>query len=298
MALTLSLKWILVCLPIVVVNAQSYSATYTPGDAPKKTQEGQSGTNQCGTGNSQNSTCQNAYINSIDDFCLFAPPTPGPQSLIGNTERIEVSWCVKPGYGTRLIPSGAISGAHFVQTPDFVQITGVGDLTLLNIPQGDDGGELDPHGADGNGNPIGSLVFSNAFTKGDVEQIHEWTNFMAAGQFCFRACKPQASAPGWCQHIYDVMGCQWNMPGNYDTGVFEKCKADSGEMMGVYGGSTFRQGQPETPPPHPAPSSSECSTVSSIGNQVLAQSASATSGSVSASAVSFSTLILEKIVDS
>ena len=71
--------------------------------------------------------------------------------MIGNTERIEVSWCIKPGYGTRLIPAGAISGAHFVQTSDFVQVTGVGDLTLLNIPQGDDGGELDPHGADGNG---------------------------------------------------------------------------------------------------------------------------------------------------
>ena len=40
---------------------------------------------------------------------------------------------------------------HFVQTPDYVQITGVGDLTKLNIPAGDDGGELDPHGADGNG---------------------------------------------------------------------------------------------------------------------------------------------------
>ncbi|KAI0763147.1 hypothetical protein BC629DRAFT_1682386 [Irpex lacteus] len=272
----------LVALPIVI-----HAQTYTPGDAPKKTQEGQFGTNQCGTGNSQNSTCQNAYINSIDDFCLYAPPYPGPNSAIGNTEPIEVSWCLKPGYGTRLIPSGAITGAHFVQTPDFVQVTGVGDLTLINIPQGDEGGELDPHGADGNGNPIGSLVFSSAFKSGgDVEQIHEWTNFMSANQFCFRACKPQSSAPGWCQHIYDVMGCQWNMPGNYDAGVFEKCKADSGEMMGVYGGSTFRQGQPQTPPAHPAPKSSDCQTMSTIGDQVLLQSASMTSGSISASAVS------------
>ena len=39
--------------------------------------------------------------------------------------------------------------------------------------QGDEGGELDPHGADGNGNPIGGLVFSSAF--GTLEQIHEWT---------------------------------------------------------------------------------------------------------------------------
>ena len=64
MLLTISLKWILVGLPIAVVHAQSYSATFTPGDAPDKTQEGQFGTNKCGTGNSQNSTCQNAYSKS------------------------------------------------------------------------------------------------------------------------------------------------------------------------------------------------------------------------------------------
>lgn len=46
-------------------------------------------------------------------------------------------------------------------------------MTQLNIPKGDEGGELDPHGADGNGNPVGGLVFSSAF--GTLEQIHEWT---------------------------------------------------------------------------------------------------------------------------
>lgn len=92
-----------------------------------------------------------SIVNSIDDWCIFAPPEPGPDSVIGNTERIEVSWCIKPGYGTRLIPDGAITGAHFVQTPDYVQVTGVGNLTLVNIPDQDEGGELDPHGADGNG---------------------------------------------------------------------------------------------------------------------------------------------------
>ena len=87
----------------------------------------------------------------MDDFCLFAPPEPGVLSTIGETERIEVAWCIKPGYGTRLIPDGTIQGAHFVMTPDYVQVTGVGNLTLVNIPDGDEGGELDPHGADGNG---------------------------------------------------------------------------------------------------------------------------------------------------
>jgi hypothetical protein len=25
-------------------------------------------------------------VNSVDDFCLFAPPEPGPNSAIGDTE--------------------------------------------------------------------------------------------------------------------------------------------------------------------------------------------------------------------
>lgn len=91
-------------------------------------------------------------VNSLDDWCIFAPPQPGPDMTIGNTERIEVAWCTKDGHGTRLIPDGSITGAHFVQTPDYVQIMGVGDLTKINVPPGNDGGgELDPHGADGNG---------------------------------------------------------------------------------------------------------------------------------------------------
>ena len=30
-------------------------------------------------------------VNSVDDFCLFAPPNPGPDSVIGET---EVSACI------------------------------------------------------------------------------------------------------------------------------------------------------------------------------------------------------------
>ncbi|KAI0718729.1 hypothetical protein C8T65DRAFT_706669 [Cerioporus squamosus] len=239
-----------------VALAQTYSATYLPETAPKTSEQGQSGTNQCGNGSDQNSMCQNVYVNSLDDFCIFAPPQPGPDSVIGNTERIEVAWCVQAGHGTRVIPDGAITGAHFV--------TGVGDLTKINIPQGDEGGELDPHGADGNGNPIGGLVFSNAF--GSMAQMHEWTNFVAYNEFCIRACKDGPHAPALCQHIYDVMGCDWNMPGDYSAGSFDSCKGDTGEPMGVYGTSTFRQGQPSTPAAHPAPSKSQCQKVSTIGN--------------------------------
>jgi len=183
-----------------------------------------------------------------------------------------VSWCSKSGYGTRLIPAGTVKGAHFVQTPDYVQITGMGDFTSMNIPAGDAGGELDPHGATGNGNPVGGLVFSGAFNNGQLQQLHEWTSFMSATIFCIRACKEGPRAPELCEHIYDVMGCAWNMPGNYDVGTFENCKGDTGPPMGVYGTSTFYQGQGATPPPHPAPSSSECTPVSTIGGIVSSSS--------------------------
>ncbi|KAK7442995.1 hypothetical protein VKT23_015942 [Stygiomarasmius scandens] len=266
-------------LPVIFssVHAQ-YSATYLPSNAPPTTEEGQTGTNQCGSGSNQTSMCQNAYINSVDDFCIWAPPKPGPGSDIGNTERIEVAWCLKSGYGTRLIPDGTIHGAHFVKTPDFVQVTGVGDLTKINVPAGDAGGELDPHGADGNGNPVGGLVFSDAY--GELQQMFEWTNFVSDTEFCFRACKPGSDmAPTWCQHIYDEMGCEWNMPASYDAGVFEQCAGDSGEPMGVYGQSTFHQGDPSTPQPHPAPSSSQCTTTSTIGNGAAASSTASASAS-------------------
>jgi hypothetical protein len=68
-------------------------------------------------------------------------------SSLGNTEREVVSYCLKSGYGTRLIPAGAVTGAHFVKTPTYVQITGTLASGVMNIVPGDAGGELDPHGA-------------------------------------------------------------------------------------------------------------------------------------------------------
>ncbi|KZO97215.1 hypothetical protein CALVIDRAFT_526775 [Calocera viscosa TUFC12733] len=241
-----------------------YTATYNPSNLPLKTEVDQLGTNQCGDGHSQESMCQNAYVNSVDDFahtqCLWGPPYGGANSTIGETEPIVVAWCTKSGHGTRLIPDGTINGAHFVQTPDLVQVTGVGDLTGLNIPAGDTGGELDPHGADGTGNPKGGLVFGSSF--GQTMQYHEWTNFMAHDEFCIRACRDGPNAPVICNHLWDVMGCHWNLPGNYDPGTFTSCDADSGEPMGVYGSSTWppeaQHSGTNTPAPHPAPSSSSC----------------------------------------
>ncbi|EIW78434.1 hypothetical protein CONPUDRAFT_91862 [Coniophora puteana RWD-64-598 SS2] len=265
-------------------QSPTYSATYLPSSVPYQTEQGQTGYNQCGSGYNQTSECQNTFINNVQDFCLWAPPEPGPDSVIGNTEQIEVSWCMKNGYGTRLIPDGTITGAHFVITPDYVQVTGTANLTNINIPAGDAGGELDPHGATGEGNPIGGVVFSSAF--GDMEQLHEWTNFMGSDMFCFRACKPADDAPTMCNHIYDEMGCEWNMPANYDSGTFEYCQGDSAEPMGVYGASTFYQGEPSTPAAHPIPSSSSCTTYSTISNGAGVLAGGSTSSTPTSSSTS------------
>lgn len=45
------------------------------------------------------------------------------------------------------MPAGTLKGVHFVKTPDYVQITGMGDFTKINVKARDEGGELDPHGA-------------------------------------------------------------------------------------------------------------------------------------------------------
>ena len=72
---------------------------------------------------------------------------------VGDTERVAIAYCTKANRGARLIPDGTLQGVHFVQTPEYVQVTGVGDFTKINIKAGDAGGEIDNRGADGRGNP-------------------------------------------------------------------------------------------------------------------------------------------------
>lgn len=233
-----------------------------PSQLPNQTEPGQFGYNRCGKNSSQDSNCQTLYVNSLNDFCLWAPPSG--QQEIGSSEEYEVAWCTKPGHGTRQIPAGALISAHFLSTPHYVQITGYIDGPALNIKRPDGGGELDPHGATSLGNPIGSLVYTTAF-GGGVQQVKEWMNFMGDTEFCFRICKPgDPEAWLYCQHIYDVMGCFWVMPGNYNQTGFDSCEGDSLPPPGIYGTSTFQQGDPKTPDPHPVAKSSNCHAVHAV----------------------------------
>lgn len=185
------------------------------------------------------------------------------------------------------MPAGTIQSAHFLQTPHYTQITGTGDLTKINILAGDEGGELDPHGATGKGNPVGGTVYSNGV------KVAEWTMFVSANEYCFRACPQNADDSWlWCQHIYDVMGCQWNEPGDYGSG-FDTCDGDSTNYPpGIYNvngqQSTFHQGDGNTPAAHQPGASSNCQYVQTVGNGIAAPTQSSNNaGSTPASSSAY-----------
>lgn len=239
----------------------------------------------------QTSMARLVSINAIDDFCLFAPPEP--DSEIGDTEDREVAWCVQPRNNARVIPDGTFHAVHFVKTPLYWQVHGWGDFTKLNIKAGDMGGELDPHGATGLGNPVGGNVTTNA-TGADVN-YEEWMNYMSYQQFCIRICideNEKVKAAEQCQHTLDEMGCNWVMPGDYTNGTFTECEADAAYPPGIYveNGvtSTFAQrytgtytdkehktsgvftvGQTVTPSSAMSvPASSKCTTFSTVSNGI------------------------------
>ncbi|GAA5971824.1 hypothetical protein JCM8115_001395, partial [Rhodotorula mucilaginosa] len=103
------------------------AAIVDPYKLPHKSEPGQYGYNDCGKhGDSPSAKCQTLWINSVNDFCLYAPPK---KATIGDWESYEVSWCTKAGHGARLIPAGALKSAHFIKTDRYIQITGTGDFT-------------------------------------------------------------------------------------------------------------------------------------------------------------------------
>ncbi|PPQ71804.1 hypothetical protein CVT26_007728 [Gymnopilus dilepis] len=283
---------ILAALVLSAVNSASAAQTSFP---PGVLATGTMGTTNppeptLGTPINQKSMARLLSVNSVDDFCLFGPPT---LQNISDSETIEVAWCTKPRNNARLIPDNTITGVSFLKTVEdfYVQLIGYGDLTKINIPAGDFGGELDPHGAYGTGNPIGGNVTSNI--TGTDEHYAEW---MGNDQFCFRVCtnaNSTYSAAEMCWHELDEVGCGFVMPGNYNVnGTFETCDADVAYPPGWYPTATVN-GQPEfstfaqrftyTPPSGPpvtigdlttpagayfTPSSSNCVTTSSISNGV------------------------------
>ncbi|KAF7316545.1 hypothetical protein MIND_00173800 [Mycena indigotica] len=183
----------------------------------------------------QTSMARLLSINSIDDFCIFAPPS---FDTIPNTETVEVAWCTQPRNNARVIPDGTLSGVSFLHTPFYIQVFGFGNLTNLNIAPNDAGGELDPHGAFGTGNPVGGNV-STTIIDGFDRPLAEWMLFIDWQYFCLRICTNANTTydpAHMCWHELDEMGCEFVMPGqyNFQGGVFETCDADAAYPPGWY----------------------------------------------------------------
>lgn len=126
-----------------------------------------------------------------------------------------ISWCTKAGHGSRLMPPGTITGAHFVSTDNYIQLTGRANLrnmcVVVLLARADSSQQpqrlqgrwrrarparrcvlVRLHGltdaADGLGNPIGSLLFSTALQPGSSVPVQamEWCVAALAAELTLR----------------------------------------------------------------------------------------------------------------
>lgn len=99
-------------------------------------------------------------------------------------------------------------------------------------------------------------------------------SFVSYDQFCVRICTAatdSVSAALQCNHIYDLQGCQWVMAIDDYWGMqgFESCDSDIAAPPGVYGTSTWYQGQEPTPAaPAFLPKRSNCKSYPTISNGI------------------------------
>ncbi|GAA5856035.1 hypothetical protein JCM9279_003384 [Rhodotorula babjevae] len=231
----------------------------------------QSGYNICNsTTSGPDAQCQTLVANNASDFCLWGSPTTDANGTIGDVEAAVVAYCTTDKWGARVLPEGAITGLQVMHTSEYIQWTGHINMTALNLVASDTGGELDPHGADQLGNPLGGIVFSTGLPSavgGDNSTMQQ-----GSGIFCLKLCGP-ISSPNYCENRYDLIGCSYNMPAAYEDGVFNECDGDLQDVVGTYTGTdgkTSTWSQPEslaadsTLPWTPrVPSSSNCRTYTS-----------------------------------
>ncbi|PPQ92149.1 hypothetical protein CVT25_008774 [Psilocybe cyanescens] len=251
----------------------------------------QFGFNQCNsTTLGPNSNCQTLIFNGPDDFCLWGSPDPNGQ--IGSVEAKVVAYCTKPYHGTRLIPPDAITGLQWIRTSAYIQVTGFIKNSGIGLDNTTgNGGELDPHGADLQGNPLGGVVYSNGTKDSDghsLVQVMNWNTFVGDGQFCFKACFNSVTSPDYCENRYDLVGCAYNMPSAVKNGEFTECDSDLQDVVGVVvnGSITSTWSMPDpltaTPPYQPrVPASSNCKTHHAT-DLFLAMPTSSSSSSTSA----------------
>jgi hypothetical protein len=138
---------------------------------------------------------------------VLLPPDPTQQNLV-DAEADAVAYCYNPTNGTRPMPDGFILSAHFVQTADYVQVTGTFNPAVMNLAANDCGGEYDNHGAEGVGNPVG-VGFPSGFH--DFFQFLGSCDIPGSSTFGIRMCRGSNSY-NYCKNTYDLMGLLFVMP--------------------------------------------------------------------------------------
>ncbi|BGP24382.1 hypothetical protein JCM10295v2_003293 [Rhodotorula toruloides] len=262
----------------------------------------QSGYNICNsTTSGPDSQCQTLIANNASDFCLWGSPTISPNGTVGNVEAAVVAYCTNDKHGTRVIPAGAITGLQLMHTSAYIQWTGHINMTALGFTATDTGGELDPHGADLAGNPLGGLVYSNQMPGGNNQtelQAIEWNNFIGSGVFCLKLCFDDTQKePFYCENKFDLIGCSYNMPAAYQDNVFLECDGDLQDVVGTYTGADGLKTTWSQPTLLPAtstlpwtprvPASSNCKTYQSTDlfpNSLLGYQSTSTPSSTASSA--------------
>ncbi|WVR00354.1 hypothetical protein IAU59_007497 [Kwoniella sp. CBS 9459] len=211
-------------------------------------------------------TSRRLFLLSHEDFCVLGPANIDQPSKISETNLNVVSYCSKEGHNTRLIPDGTLHGVTYVKAPNWVQVSGYGDFTKINIAQGDAGGQFDsadhlPEGA--------TLTLSQG---GDPAK--NWVTLISADTFCVRAC---TGDPKFCPTQFDEMGCFFlTSDGVGWDNVWQDCEGDDGDPPGVFDGKEYQKGDPL--PSMVIPPVSNCQPGSSISNGQTAFAA-LTSGS-------------------
>lgn len=71
-------------------------------------------------------------------------------------------------------------------------------------------------------------------------QAISWNNFVGGNQFCIKLCDPTITSPDYCQNIFDLIGCNYNMPSSFyatSANTFESCEGALQDVVGTYTGA-------------------------------------------------------------
>ena len=61
-------------------------------------------------------------------------------------------------------------------------------------------------------------------------------SFVGSNMFCMKLCDPTITSPNYCQNIFDLIGCNYNMPSDWASinGTFTSCEGDLQDEVGTY----------------------------------------------------------------